>query len=300
MWYDNLLNLAREAGQKRARPLESCFPVGAAFQFSNNQVKVGVNYEDAGKTPVGTCAERSTLQAANNEFGPLSDRGLDSGVTWVTGALWAGTPLPPAPCGICRDALAGAGHPDALVVSQGNGKDRLRATIEELLPLAGRGKNGDVSAELERWAERGAPVSESLPAGAEIILAAAQEASDRSYLPPFTKQPPAGAAIELADYTVITGWVVTDATTRLGGSAIAMAVRRMLEGPCSPPPQVLRVALFTNAEILRAPNGYDLQSLQEIAAPETQIIFGCLPARKFSAPLSALLPEPFGRRDLGY
>ena len=196
--------------------------------------------------------------------------------------------------------MSAAGSRESEIISRGEGVREFRATRAELLPLPGREKNRDVSEEIERWAKLGGPISESISAAHAELLDHARTAADRSYLPPFTSEPPAGAALEMQDGSVLTGWFVTDATTRLGGSAIAMAVRRALEGPCQTMPRAVRVALFTNAEMLRAPNGYDLQLLLEVADPEASIVFSCLRGRAFTTSVGALYPHSFGRKDLGY
>ncbi len=303
MQEQDLLRAAEEAGKKRARPLESNFAVGVALRFSNGSVYAGANYQDIGRTPVGACAERTTMMAANNSIGPLGARDVNPSLLWEQLAVWSPLPDPITPCGICRDALATTSMPDAEIIS-GNiesGAPLFRTTIRDLFPLSGNGFNRDVREEIEIWRKTGGPISDSLTREQVNLLSKAQLAAEKSYIPPFSKEPAAGAALELADGSIVEGWFVVDATTRLGGSAITSAVRRMLVGPVESTSRVIRVALFTKSDVLRAPNGYDLQLLHEVvASPSIPIAFSNLENPGFSASLDALYPFAFGRKDLGY
>lgn len=299
--HENLLRLAKETGSDCARPLESHFPVGAAFMFSNGEIATGANIEDRGKTNVGACAERSAIMFANSSFGLLSDRGQDQNPQWQVGAVWAPTPQAITPCGVCRDALAGTAEPEAYILSQCNGPSIERFSIEDLLPLAGRGMDGDVREEIHRWLERGGAISATLNAEALNLLSQAEVASLGSYIPPFCGQPNSGSVLLLEDGTQVTGSVVVEATTRLGGGAISEAVRGLLHRGFSGLPRVVRVALFTDAGVVCAPTGSDLQLLQEVRPVngEMEIFFGNRD-EKYATSLNALLPHPFGRADLGY
>ena len=300
MQHQQMLKLAEQAA-KTARPLESNFCVGAYAEFSNNQFFSGSNIEDFRKTPVGVCAERALLYGANSQIGPLSkDGGVDGQPVWEQMAVWGPTEHPITPCGICRDALAGSGHPDSLIFSRGSNGQILEATISQLLPLPGLGVDGDASYEVERLIERGADISASISPEFKNLLEKAKSAADNSYIPPFSNEPRAGAAIELSNQEIITGWVTIDATTRLGGSAITSAARNALGSSLKASSRAVRIALFTDALVLRAPNGYDLQMLQELADPDTLIVFGCSDNRAYISRLDTLLPHAFGRRDLGY
>jgi cytidine deaminase len=281
--------------------LESGFRVGAAFLFTNGEIVGGANVEDqGGKTTVGACAERSALLSANAKFGPLSDRGLDNGVRWIEAGVWAPTPEPITPCGICRDAMAGTALDDARILSTCNGPSEATFLIRDLLPLAGRGINGDVSEELESWRLRGGVVTEQLSLAALSLFGMAEAAASKSYLPPFSKQPASGAALLLEDGSILTGALIIEATTRLGGGAITNAIRKAIEGRVSEVRRAVKIALYTDSEILRAPSGCDLQLLQEIRVPgEVEIVFGCRD-KKFSSNLDELYKLPFGRADLGY
>jgi|GEM_PF-3748147 cytidine deaminase len=299
---ENLLNAAKVAGQDRARPLASNFKVGAAFQFSNGEVVSGGNTEDRGKTVVGACAERNVLGAANNVMGPLSEYGSGGTVGWDRAAVWANTPGPITPCGICRDFMAAtATEIQSEVLSQCEGPLRATFTIGELLPLAGRGPGGDVKDEIEMWRLNGGKIFDIESSESEPLIRRAMGIAERSYRPPFSSEPLAGAALLTEDGTIHEGALVIDATTRLGGTAISMAVRNALVGPVGTTSRVVAVGLFTEGDIVRAPTGCDLQLLQEIRAKhgDVDVMFGCN-TRAFKTTLDALLPHPFGRNDLGY
>jgi cytidine deaminase len=122
-----------------------------------------------------------------------------------------------------------------------------------------------------------------------------------SYRPPFSNEPLAGAALLTEDGKIHEGTLVIDATTRLGGTAISMAVRNALVGPVEKSSRVVAVGLFTQGDVVRAPTGCDLQLLQEIRAKhgDVDIMFGC-DTCAYKTTLDALLPHPFGRNDLGY
>ena len=291
---ENLLNVAKQAGEQRARPLVSNFKVGAAFRFTNGDVIAGANTEDRGKTVVGACAERNVLAAANNNVGPLSEYGV-GGIGWSQAAVWANTPGPITPCGICRDFMAAtAAEPQSQVLSQCEGPNRAIFTIGDLLPLAGRGPGGDVKEEIEAWRLAGGRISQLSTSDSDYLLRRAMSVAERSYRPPFSSEPLSGAALLTEDSQVHEGFLVIDATTRLGGTAISMAVRNALVGPVDGTSRVVAVGLFTQG-------GCDLQLLQEIRAKhgDVDVMFGC-DACAYKTSLDALLPNPFGRNDLGY
>ena len=302
MSVDHLLQAAKEAGQHRARPLASNFKVGAAFEFSNGAILSGGNTEDRGKTIVGACAERNVLAAANNQLGPLSEYGMGGSVGWLRAAVWANTPGSITPCGICRDFMAStAAASEAEVFSQCEGPTRNLFTIGELLPLAGRGLGGDVREEIEMWRLNGGRITQLASSDSNYLLSQAIGVAECSYRPPFSNEPFSGAVLLTEDGRTHDGFLVIDATTRLGGSAISMAVRRALVGPVEGTSRVVAVGLYTKGEVLRAPTGCDLQLLQEIRAKhgDVDVMFGC-DTSAFKTTLDALLPHPFGRNDLGY
>jgi cytidine deaminase len=299
---DNLLQAAKDAGQRRARPLASNFKVGAAFEFSNGEVLSGGNTEDRGKTVVGACAERNVLAAANNQLGPLSEYGRGGVVGWSQAAVWANTPGPITPCGICRDFMAATAQaPESSVLSQCEGPTRSIFTIGELLPLAGRGPGGDVKEEIEVWRLNGGRITQLPSSDSNYLIGRAMGAAERSYRPPFSSEPLSGAMLLTEDNKEYEGFLVVDATTRLGGTAISMAVRNALVGPIERTSRVVAVGLYTKGDVLRAPTGCDLQLLQEIRAKhgDVDVLFGC-DKSAYKTSLDALLPNPFGRNDLGY
>ena len=302
MNYDHLLTAAKEAGQNRARPLASNFKVGAAIEFSDGLVLSGGNTEDRGKTVVGACAERNVLAAANNSVGPLSEYGRGGTVGWESAAVWANTPGPITPCGICRDYMAAtAVDTGAVVLSQCEGPRRSIFTIGELLPLAGRGPDGDVRDEIESWRLNGGKTAELTRLEGGALIDQALIAAASSYRPPFSTEPLSGAVLLTEDGKMHPGSLVIDATTRLGGTAISMAVRNALVGPVENTSRIVAVGLFTIGNVLRAPTGCDLQLLQELRARDgdVEVQFGC-DACAYQTTLDQLLPHPFGRNDLGY
>lgn len=299
---ERLLQEAKNAGQNRARPLASNFKVGAAFEFSNGQIVSGGNTEDRFKTVPGACAERNVLAAANNRMGPLNEYGRGDSVGWTQAAVWANTPGPITPCGICRDFMAStAVAPDASVLSQCEAPTRSIFTIGDLLPLAGRGPGGDVKEEIEMWRLNGGKISQLASSESTYLICQAMSAAERSYRPPFASEPLSGAALLTEDGQVHEGFLVIDATTRLGGTAISTAVRNALVGPVERSSRVVAVGLYTKGDVLRAPTGCDLQLLQEIRAKhgDVDVMFGC-DTCAYKTTLDALLPNPFGRNDLGY
>ena len=249
----------------------------------------------------GSCAERNALATANTMFGPLSDRNLDSHIIWEVAAVWANIDTTIKPCGICRDMLARASHPDSIILSQCEGPSIERFTIEELLPLAGRGINGDVLDELEQLRLSGVSIQDNLSDDSPKLLNCAQEESYHSYIPPVSTQTLSGAALRLESGEILSAPFIATATTRLNSSAISSLVRKTLEKHNKSWPIATHAALFTNGPTLKAPNGSDLQLLQELRSKhnDIEIIFGCKDSQ-FSAPLDTLLPYAFGRKELAY
>ena len=99
----------------------------------------------------------------------------------------------------------------------------------------------------------------------------------------------------------MTGALQVDATTRLGGGALTSAVRRVL-GPIAERPRVRRVAYYTDGAPLRAPDGVELQILQEVTpvGDDVEIVSINKDRQMFTASLARLFPHPFGPKDLGY
>jgi cytidine deaminase len=191
--------------------------------------------------------------------------------------------------------------PESSVLSQCEGPTRSIFTIGELLPLAGRGPGGDVKEEIEMWRLNGGKITQLASCESNYLIGQAMGAAERSYRPPFSSEPLSGAALLTEDGKVCEGFLVVDATTRLGGTAISMAVRNALVGPIERTSRVVAVGLYTKGDVLRAPTGCDLQLLQEIRAKhgDVDVLFGC-DKWAYKTSLDALLPHPFGRNDLGY
>jgi homotetrameric cytidine deaminase len=103
----------------------SHFPVGAALRGVDSVVYVGSNIENA-SYPQGQCAETSALGAL-----------VAAGQTRITEvAVTAAHMEFCAPCGGCRQRLAGFAAPDTPVHLGRPGGRRLTTTVGELLPLA--------------------------------------------------------------------------------------------------------------------------------------------------------------------
>jgi len=117
---DALVEAAREARTRAYAPY-SGFAVGAAA-LAVDRIFTGGNLENA-SYPVSVCAERNAV-AAMLDGGA---RRLDA-IAVVTDAV---TPTPP--CGACRQVLWEFG-PEALVVSETLGGDRLVWALEDLFP----------------------------------------------------------------------------------------------------------------------------------------------------------------------
>jgi len=128
---DQLVRAAEGAGEQAYAPY-SGYRVGAALLGWDGRVHLGVNVENA-SYPAGLCAERAALAAA---VGGGQRRFLALAVA-VEG------PLPGAPCGLCRQALAEFGS-DLRVVMSAIGGPRRTATLAELLPLPFGPANLDV------------------------------------------------------------------------------------------------------------------------------------------------------------
>lgn len=300
MDFDSLLRNA-QGYAKRSRPLESNFPVGACAEFSEGSIFGGANIEEFRKSTVGSCAERALLAAANSEVGPLSaDGGRDNRPIWSKMAIWAPTEHPIVPCGICRDSLSGTGMADSELFSTGSLGDSLHLKIRDLLPLPGLGIKGGVVDELELFRSGGAEVVTQLNYEFEVLLSRASAVTHKSYIPPFSKEPRSGAALEQLDGSIVVGWFSTDATTRLGGSAITSAVRSLLNSKSRSENPVIRATLYTEGAVLRAPTGADLQILKEVAEDSLPILIACDVGERFILRFSELFPRSFGPKDLGY
>lgn len=116
-----LLERAR-AVRERAYAPYSDYPVGAVLEASDGTLFEGCNVENA-SSPVTLCAERGALSAAV-AAGARTFRRL---------ALSTRSDEAVAPCGACRQALTEFA-PELEILSEGEGGDVRRWTLDELLP----------------------------------------------------------------------------------------------------------------------------------------------------------------------
>jgi len=121
---DDAVERARDAMGRAYAPY-SGFAVGAAI-IANGQIFTGQNIENA-SYPVSVCAER-------NAVGRMIDAG-ERRIDAVAVVTAADSPTPP--CGACRQVLWEFG-PEALVVAETTGGERLTWALEDLLPSAFR------------------------------------------------------------------------------------------------------------------------------------------------------------------
>jgi cytidine deaminase len=119
---DDAVELARDAMDRAYAPY-SGFAVGAAI-VANGQIFTGQNIENA-SYPVSVCAER-------NAVGRMIDAG-ERRIDAVAVVTAAAHPTPP--CGACRQVLWEFG-PQALVVAETTGGERIMWALEDLLPSA--------------------------------------------------------------------------------------------------------------------------------------------------------------------
>ena len=119
---DDAVRHARDAMDRAYAPY-SGFAVGAAI-VANGQIFTGQNIENA-SYPVSVCAER-------NAVGRMIDAG-ERRFDVIAVVTAAESPTPP--CGACRQVLWEFG-PEALVVAETTGGERIMWALEDLLPSA--------------------------------------------------------------------------------------------------------------------------------------------------------------------
>ena len=117
---DALVDAARGARLHAYAPY-SDFAVGAAV-LAGGHVFTGVNVENA-SFPLSMCAERNAVGA----MAAAGETVLDAI------AIVADAPMPPSPCGGCRQVIWELG-PLALVIAENLAGERLAWAIEDLLP----------------------------------------------------------------------------------------------------------------------------------------------------------------------
>ncbi len=121
--YDDLIEEATKAMQNSYAPY-SQFRVGAALLSKGGKVYSAGNVENA-SSGAGICAERVAIARAVSE----GEKEFEALV--VVG----NSPVPVAPCGICRQVLIEFGE-DIKVIMANTGGDVVVATIGEMLPRA--------------------------------------------------------------------------------------------------------------------------------------------------------------------
>ncbi|WP_165245089.1 cytidine deaminase [Paludisphaera soli] len=120
-----LLEAARGAAARAYAPY-SGFRVGAAVLSGRGEVFAGCNVENA-SYGLTICAERNAV------FGLVASG--EAPPTVLAVLIYTPTPTPTAPCGACRQVLNEFG-PGCEVVSACDGPERLRTTLDRLLPDA--------------------------------------------------------------------------------------------------------------------------------------------------------------------
>lgn len=134
--YRYLVDQAMEAVKRTYSPY-SHFGVGAALEDQEGRIWLGCNIENAAYGPT-ICAERTAIFKAVSE-GVTSFRALaivahKDGEEGITEEM---TP----PCGVCRQVLSEFCSPDMPVVLANRSGEIEIYLLEELLPLAFKGKN---------------------------------------------------------------------------------------------------------------------------------------------------------------
>jgi|SRR5579884_1145233 len=118
-----LCSAAREASSRAYCPY-SKFPVGAAVLTTEGEIVSGCNIENA-SYGLTMCAERTAV------FQAVAQGRLGLKVI----VIYTPTPFPTAPCGACRQVL-NEFAPEAEVICVCDGRDEIRTTVRELLPVA--------------------------------------------------------------------------------------------------------------------------------------------------------------------
>ena len=119
---EELLREAWAAREKAYAPY-SGYRVGAALLGEGGRMYRGCNVENAAY-PATVCAERTALLSAV----------ADGERRFVALAVVAGGPHPPAPCGLCRQALAEFGKNLVVIAQKDRGEDYVVFSLEDLFP----------------------------------------------------------------------------------------------------------------------------------------------------------------------
>ncbi len=120
---NSALEAARRVSRRAYCPY-SGFRVGAAVVSTSGAIYAGCNVENA-SYGLTICAERNAIF----QMVAAGETAFDSIV------IYTPTQEPTAPCGACRQVLFEFG-PEAEVVSICDGPGEIRASVDQLLPLA--------------------------------------------------------------------------------------------------------------------------------------------------------------------
>ncbi len=121
---DDLRQLALDVRERAYAPYSN-FKVGAAVRAASGTVYVGCNVENAAY-PEGTCAEAGAIAAM-----------VAAGETRLSEVyVVAGSPMPVAPCGGCRQKLSEFGKGEVVVTMATLEGDEEATSIAALLPGA--------------------------------------------------------------------------------------------------------------------------------------------------------------------
>ncbi|NNE56346.1 MAG: cytidine deaminase [Flavobacteriales bacterium] len=124
MSLEELKEKAKRAAQN-SYAAYSGFKVGSAILLESGEVITGCNIESDSLT-FNICAERNAISTAISQIGNVK---IDTVV------IYADSPTPAAPCGVCRQLIYEFGH-EARIVSYGNANEIINTNIQELLPHA--------------------------------------------------------------------------------------------------------------------------------------------------------------------
>ena len=134
-----LVDAAKEATYNSYAPY-SQFNVGAALLLADGTIVKGANQENAA-FPVGTCAERSAIFAAQSQYpeqavNAIAIAARNGSETPETSSRFTSHPI--SPCGICRQAIVELEqryHQDVKIMMYGEECIYIVDTIKSLLPL---------------------------------------------------------------------------------------------------------------------------------------------------------------------
>lgn len=141
-----LIDAAKDATYNSYAPYSN-FHVGAALFLADGTIVKGANQENAA-FPVGTCAERSAIFAAQSQYPEQavnaiaiaarngSDETPETIETSETSSHFTSHPI--SPCGICRQAIVELEqryHQDVKIMMYGEDCIYIVDTIKSLLPL---------------------------------------------------------------------------------------------------------------------------------------------------------------------